>query len=346
MALTDELSRLLGFDQPGNNAEISFKLKPILPPGQAEATIGGAPSDPALGAGGAGAGDTNASSGGTSAIGGAANPLGQLPLGFGPQGQSIVPEAQRRAQGSNPQLITHPLGAQTDDIYEAAVSQLQFDTQSQYARLLQEIGFMGPGGEFMPGTLETDAIRQRAEVERQRELALQDVIEAAVRGGTVFSGRRAKNTAQAQQPFDAAIGELTTRLSRELAGRYQSLAGLTQQFEIGRNMLIAEAAERAKAALLGGPVGGEPPPGGDGAAGGTMRMPAISTLAGQLGGTAGGNAALLNTLPPGARIVVVPNQGERVVDASGRVIGYIDRQANRFVPLGQPVGGSAASRPQ
>jgi len=249
--LTEDIRRLLGFDDgPQSNAEIQFKIKPLGAVGAAAV-----PSDPSV----VGAGGDTAASGGLGAAGAIPTGPGNTavgPAGFGPQGQTIL-TPQQQISKKNPTLITHPLGAQTDDLYESAVAQLQFDTQSRYASLLQELGFIDDSGQFMPGTLETDASRQRGELERQRELGLQDVIENAVRGGTVFSGRRAKLQSQTQQPFDSAIAELTTRLSRELANRFQGVGGLTQQFELGRNQLLAEAAERIKMSLMGGPVGGE-----------------------------------------------------------------------------------------
>jgi hypothetical protein len=190
----------------------------------------------------------------------------------------------------NPTLVTHPLGAQTDDIYESSVAQLAFDTQSRYASLLQELGFIDDAGTFLPGTLETDAARQRADLERQRGLALDEVVNNAIRGGTVFSGRRAQRTAETQQPFDAAVTELTTRLSRELANRFQGISGLTQQFELGRNMLLSEAAERIKQSLMTGPVGGEE---GGGGAGGLPVLPDGSILFAPTSGQGG------SFFPPG-----------------------------------------------
>lgn len=304
MALTEDIRRLLGFeDGPENNAEIQFKIKPL---GSVGATVG-VPSDPSVtgateaGSGVSGVGGASQASGALGAVGaGASNTAINLPAGFGPQGASIVPQ-QQQVKNQNPSLVTHPLGAQTDDIYEAAVAQLQYDTQSRYAQLLQELGFVGDSGQFMPGTLETEATRQRYDLERQRDLSLQEVIEGAVRGGTVFSGRRAQNQAQAQQPFDSAISELTTRLSRELANRYQGLGDITRQFELGRGSLLAEASERIKAALLAQQgIGGEPPPGPPG---GGQQHPEVQP----------------SNLPPGAQIVNDPQRGSYVAVNGVRV---------------------------
>jgi len=273
MALDEDLMRIMGFNQgPDNNAEVTMKIKPLgsvsasgITPANATATPTSAappeqgqpsvPSDPAS-VGGAS----------TSVPGGTATPTlpatdasltgapAAAPAGYGPEGQSIVPEAQRVAN-KNPQLVTHPLGAQTDDIYESSIAQLQFDTQAKYMSLLQDLGFMDDKGQFMPGLLETEAVRRRSDIGFERDLALQQVVENAVRGNTVFSGRRAQNQAQTQRPYDAALSNLETTLGRELGGRYQQLGDLTRGFELNRNSMISEAAERIRQSLLGGPVG-------------------------------------------------------------------------------------------
>jgi len=278
----------MGFDQPGNDAEIAIKIKPLTalgaatPPTPSSVTgdqTGTEPvpsSDPsAVGVGGA----TSSGGAGVPGIipgpGLPATPItqdptttqnGQLPnspSGFGPGGQTIVPESQR-VTNANPTLVTHPLGARTDDIYEAAVAQLAHDTQAQYLQQLQDLGWMDANGQFIPGLLETEAVRNRSEIGRQRDLTLQNIMEGSVRGGTVFSGRRAQLQAQGQQPYDAALANLETVLGRETGKRYQNLGDLTRQFELSRNSLVADAAERYQNSLLGGPAGD----GGGGGGGG------------------------------------------------------------------------------
>jgi hypothetical protein len=259
MTLADNLSQLMALDQDGANAEINLKVKPLTNSSGVSALA----SDPtSVGAGG----DTGggASSPGTVA-GPGTTPVGaggvdtattpELPTGFGPGGESAVPVNQRVTR-QNPTLVTHPLGARTDDIYEAAVAQLQNQTQQQYLNYLQDLGWIGDNGQFTPGNLETQAIRDRAEIARQRDLKLQDIIEGAVRGGTVFSGRRAQLQQQGVQPFDTAAGNLETTLSRELSKRYEGLGDLSRQFELSRDQLVADAAARYAASLQGGPAGG------------------------------------------------------------------------------------------
>jgi len=308
---------MLGFeDGPESNAEIQFKIKPLGAIGAAAAA-----SDPAVtGAAEAGTGAANVAGAQGALPTGPGSTADLPPTGFGTGGASIVPQAQQVKKG-NPTLLTHPLGAQTDDMYESAVAQLQYDTQSRYAQLLQELGFVGDNGQFSPGTLETDATRQRNELERQRGLSLQDVTEAAVRGGTVFSGRRAQNQMQAQQPFDSAISELTTRLSRELASRYQGLGDLTRQFELGRGSLLSEAAERIKQSLMGNAIGGDSAdPGAGGPPGGGATAP---DFFGGLTQALQQGIPVLSGSPPGSRLINDPQVGTYVIDPSGRRIGRI-----------------------
>jgi len=170
-------------------------------------------------------------------------------------------------QGGNPQLVTHPLGKQTDDQYEAAVAQLVHGTNTSYANILKELGFLDETGKFLPGTLETQAARDRFELERQRELARRSVDEGAMRGNTVFSGRRAKLLDDASSPYDTGIANLGTQLSQALAQRYGDLGNVTKEFELQRNLLLSDAAERIAALIAAKPVGGGEGalPGGEGA---------------------------------------------------------------------------------
>jgi hypothetical protein len=135
------------------------------------------------------------------------------------------------------------------------VAQLQFDTQRNYLQTLADLGWMDEGGNFVPGLLETEAVRRRGDLNFEREGAIRNVTEGAMRGGTVFSGRRAFNQSQAQRPYDAALANLETTLGRELGTRYSNLGDLTRQFELSRNQLIAEAVQRYQQSLLGGPAG-------------------------------------------------------------------------------------------
>jgi hypothetical protein len=275
MALATDIRNALGDYQPGEDAEINLKIKPLGTPAVTPATTTPIPQAELASAPTSVGGTTGTATGGAApspAVGGAAlTPLSELPAGtppplpagYGVGGATVVPTNQQLVRTA-PALETHPLGARTDDIYEAAVAQLRQQTQSQYMQALGELGFMDEAGNFIPGTLETEAVRQRADIGRQREAALQQVLEDAVRGGTVFSGRRAERTAKAQTPYDAALANLETVLGRQIGERYSSLGDLTRQFELNRNALIADAAARYQASLEGGPGAGAYSGGGEG----------------------------------------------------------------------------------
>lgn len=169
------------------------------------------------------------------------------------QFQSQVPVNQRLTK--NPQLVTHPLGAQTDAQYESAVAQLQQNINSQYATVLRDLGFLDADGNFVPGALELEAARRRAELGYQQDLAKQQVTNDSLRRGTIFSGRRAVLQAQAEQPYVSALAQLQSGLSSSLGDRYRQAEDLMRQFNVDRDVLIASAAERAANRIIANPVG-------------------------------------------------------------------------------------------
>lgn len=247
------------------NQEVSIKVKPL----QAITDTGGAASGVQGGSGASVGGGGTVDMPRLTMGGGGAAPamprLGATPgasadrnySGFG----SAVKPSQRLSQ--NPMLITHPLGAQTDAEYEAAIAQLQQRISSQYAGILRELGFVDSEGNFTQGLLETEAARQRAELERQQALAREQVTQNAQRGGTVFSGRRAVLQAQAEQPYVSGLANLETQLSQAIGDRYTQASDLMRQFTVDRDALIAAAAQRAHSRIMQNPVGqaqGTPPP--------------------------------------------------------------------------------------
>jgi len=234
--LGEDLRNLnLGGFSLGAGDTLSLK---ITPGAAASATQAGAAS---------GGGTTGGSGQGLAGSGG-------VPQGF----QSQVPSNQRLSQ--NPQLVTHPLGAQTDSQYEAAVAQLAHGVNQQYAGVLRDLGFIDESGNFVPGALELAAARQRASLQNQQQLAREQVTNDKLRQGALFSGRRAVLQAQAEQPFVSGLAELESSLAGQLGDRYRQASGLLQGFTLDRNALIAAAAERALQRIVSAPVGETPPP--------------------------------------------------------------------------------------
>lgn len=292
MPLTDDLSRLMGFGAGAdNNAEINIKVKPLGNLAQNAAAGVGAMagnqqtqlsrlSKPAAGSQAALTGAQMFPSGpttfGAGALGGAGPGLSAAPMmaqqqapetvggptpGPAPVGgpASIVSGA---AQGNpnfsiNPQLMPPPAGFEPDEEYNSQISQLEAQYGKDIVDILEQIGWVDPQGNFVPGSLEQAAWGQVAEQERQRDLALQGVTQNAVLGGTVFSGKRAQRMAEASGPFDAEIGAINTALGSQIGGLTSDLGGMYAAWNAARNPLITAAMSRAAARK---PVGETPVP--------------------------------------------------------------------------------------
>lgn len=296
------------------NQEVSFKIKPLMAAqqqGGAPSAISGGGSTPAAGVGGGGTSpiqmpfgtmdmglttnptatpfDPNNSrlqSGPASSLLSGAPERGAVG-GGGQQGGMMWPAQAGATPGGgqppltpNPQLVTHPLGAQTDSIYEAAIAELNGNIQNQYADILQQLGFVGPDGQFIPGLLETAAARQRDILQQGQEFARQGVTDSATRGGTLFSGRRGYLQGRAEDPFVRQRGELESALGMQLGDRYQEAMRLLSGFNLQRDKLIADAAARAAARIQNNPVGEAAPP----ADPGTGEAPGREGLPGPMAG--------------------------------------------------------------
>lgn len=230
MALYDTISNALGSEMANNGEEISLKIKPAgMAAGQASNEVAnGAPSATGTATGGGG------SAGGGSALTALGTPT--------PSPGSAVPAGQRL--GQNPQLVAPPMGAYTDAEFEAQLAQARQQTQTQYLDILQQLGFVGADGNFVPGLVELAAQRQRSDLQHNQGLAAQEVTNNARRGGTVFSGRRIQNQANAEHPFVQALAQLESDTPLKLGGLYQQAMGLKSAFEAQLNVLLAEAASR------------------------------------------------------------------------------------------------------
>lgn len=295
MALYETIRNALGSYTPGNQEEIKLHIKPFqadLAGGPGE-TTGGSVSSPsgAGGAGGTAAPTDSPGSAGTTAS----------PTGYGTGGASVVPQNQQLS--NNPQLPSTPSGAYTDDIYAASLAQARHETQRQYMDILQQLGFVDDQGHFSPGLIETNAARQRAELNRQLGLATAGVTENAQRTGTVFSGRRAVLQGRAENPYVTGLAQLEADTPLQLGRAYQSATDVLGNFGLTMQQLIAEAASRAAGARSGQPGTGGAPGTGTGApgtappGGALLPTPVYAPGTGQrwVGGTGPGGDA---QLPP------------------------------------------------
>jgi hypothetical protein len=164
----------------------------------------------------------------------------------------------------NPQLPQHPLGAYTDAQFEAENAALQFETMRQYNELLRQLGYTDPAtGQYVPGSVATQAQLQVSDLNRQMSLADQAVTEDMQRGGTLFSGYRATQTAQAEEPFVRNIGGVEVGASLELSDLYAQANDVLAAYEQQQALLLADAASRRAQDIANNPAA--PPPADPGA---------------------------------------------------------------------------------
>lgn len=172
---------------------------------------------------------------------------------------------QNQWLGRNPQLPQTPMGQYTDAMYEAQVAMLRNQVAKQYADLLQQLGYANEQGQFVPGSVEADARRQKRDLEYSKTRATEEVTNQAQREGTLFSGRRASETAKAQHPFVQQAADLDVSVPLTLSKLYEQASGLSHDFVLQNNLLLSEAAARAAERARGA---GYDSPGGGGSSGG------------------------------------------------------------------------------
>lgn len=134
-----------------------------------------------------------------------------------------------------------------DSQYTAAEAQLRADINRRYADILQNLGYQNDQGQYIPGEVETQANKQRVELGRNKDLAFEDVTKQAQQEGTLFSGRRATETARAQHPFVQALADLDVDVPKQLNRLYEEAGRTLQDYTIQNNLLLADAAARASA---------------------------------------------------------------------------------------------------
>lgn len=194
--------------------------------------------------------------------------------GLTPAGQPLA-QQMGFSLSRNPMLPQHPLGAYTDSLYEASVAQLRQQIMQQYNDVLQQLGYADENGNFVPGTLEIDANRQRSDLARSQQLAAEGVTQDAQRMGTLFSGPRGTLQARAEHPFVSAQSDLDVQVPRSLSQLYEQAGGLVNEYTTQNNLLLADAAQRAAQNFMSQP-------------GGNAAAAAATGLTGGAGGAGGG----------------------------------------------------------
>jgi hypothetical protein len=157
---------------------------------------------------------------------------------------------------ANPMLPAHPLGAYTDSQYEAQDAILRNQIAKQYADLLQQLGYRDNSGNFIMGSVETEANKQKQELARSQQLAAQGVTDQAQRDGTLFSGMRGTLQARAEDPYVRQQADLAASTPLTIQQLYERASGLSNDYVLQSNQNIAEAAQRAAAGITANPPGG------------------------------------------------------------------------------------------
>jgi hypothetical protein len=176
--------------------------------------------------------------------------------------QQYLPTQQQQNLNRNPMLPNVPVTGDLDSEYLAEEAQLRQQVAQQYADILQQIGYTDPtSGQFIPGSVSVMAGRQAEDLQRQSDLAAEDVTNQAQQAGTLFSGVRARDIARAQQPYQTQIARLGVDTPIQIGGLYNQAAGLIDQYTMQNNLYLAAMAQRraasiAQAALQSGYVGG------------------------------------------------------------------------------------------
>src|SRR4249920_3061372 len=130
-------------------------------------------------------------------------PVNQLP------GGGIVASTPALQLQRNPMLPQSPLGAYMDSQYAAENAVLRSNIAKQYQDVLQQLGYNDPNtGQFVLGSVEAEANRQKADLNRSVQLADEQTTQQHQNLGTLFSGLRGTDQARAEYPFITGISNL------------------------------------------------------------------------------------------------------------------------------------------
>lgn len=156
--------------------------------------------------------------------------------------------------GLNPQLPQHPSTIPTDSQFEAQDAMARNDLMHQYNDVLKQLGYMDPSsGQFVMGTVESGANRQRDELARSQALAVEDVTNQMQSQGTLFSGLRGTQQARAEHPFVQALADLDVSTPQQLSDLFTQAGNLISGYNLTLNQELADYANRAAQAAINNP---------------------------------------------------------------------------------------------
>jgi hypothetical protein len=157
--------------------------------------------------------------------------------------------------------VTAQQQATLDSQYQADQASLANEISQRYNDVLKQLGYMDPNtGQFIMGTVETEANRQAADLQRSQGLAAEQATQQRQLEGTLFSGRRATEQARAEHPFVQGLADLDISTPQSLSDLYEQAGNLMSEYTSRNNQALAGAAQRQAAAIQAHPAAPTPPP--------------------------------------------------------------------------------------
>src|SRR5215472_14773102 len=171
-----------------------------------------------------------------------------------------------------------PTGPQIDSTYLAAEAQNRQNIEQQYGQYLSQLGYTDPTtGAYIPGSI-VQAAQQKEDLdEYNRQQAILQNTQQMQQQGTLFSGIRATQQAQAEAPYLQDIASQELQAPQDMAKAYSSAADLINQYNTQNNIDLAAAAARYTAQQQQNPTTPAPAP-----------APAPAPSPAPSGGTTGG----------------------------------------------------------
>jgi hypothetical protein len=154
-----------------------------------------------------------------------------------------------------------PPGAPVDSTYLAANAQNRANIAAQYAAALKAMGYTDPTtGAFIPGDLINAANLSEGQQWQGMQQADLANTQAMQQAGTLFSGVRGQQQAEAETPFRQAIAQTELQLPEDLAAQYQTASGLVGAYNTQDMSDLAAAAQRATQSIDTSPPATAPAP--------------------------------------------------------------------------------------
>lgn len=158
----------------------------------------------------------------------------------------------------NPQLPQPEPGSYIDTVFVSERAKLIHEVADRYRKIIEQTGGFDDNGNFIQGSLETDAGMQRSSIDKQRLFGIEDVTRTAQMEGRTYSGTRTRDQTRVTDQADEEKARLEFALGRDLGALYGDASALLTEFRLRQNDLIAAAAGRQIEESINNPGTGTP----------------------------------------------------------------------------------------